>query len=274
MFAYDFMIKAFFAGLAIAIATPCVGVIVVLKRFSMIGDTLSHASLAGVAVGLITGFNPVAGSVAACVVAAFGIEAVRKLFPRYAEIALSVILSTGVGLAGVLAGFISNSANFGSFLFGSIVAISDFELYLTIAACAVIIALFLFLYKALFYMTFDEESAKLAGVPVRRVNLVFTLMIALTVSVSVRTIGILIISSLMVLPVACALQISKSFKQTVVYSVLFGAAFVLVGLTASYYAALKPGGAIALTGVASLILTYAVKKLLAAAKRKSSAVSG
>lgn len=272
MFEFDFMIKAFVAGLAIAAATPCVGVIVVLRRFSMIGDTLSHASLAGVAIGLLAGLNPVAGSVIACVVAAFGIEAVRKLFPKYAEIALSVILSTGVGLAGVLSGFLASSASFSSFLFGSIVAISDMETYLTVAACAVILILFLVLYKALFYMTFDEESAKLAGVPVRRVNFIFTLMIALTVAVSVRTIGILIISSLIVLPVACAMQLSKSFKQTVVFSVLFGAAFVIVGLTASYYAALKPGGAIALTGVAALILTYAIKTPLQAAKRKSAAV--
>jgi len=236
----------------------------------MIGDTLSHASLAGVAVGLIAGFNPVAGSVIACVVAAFGIEAVRRLFPRYAEIALSVILSAGVGLAGVLSGFITNAASFSSFLFGSIVAVSDGELYLTIAACAVILALFLLLYKALFLMT--EESARLAGVPVRRVNHLFTLMIALTVAVSVRTIGILIISSLMVLPVACAMQISKSFKQTVAISALMGAAFVIIGLTLSFYAGLKPGGAIALTGVAALVLTYVIKRPLQAI-RKSSSVS-
>ncbi len=272
MFQYDFMIKAFAAGLAIALVTPCVGVVVVLKRFSMIGDTLSHASLAGVAVGLIAGFNPVAGSVIACVVAAFGIEAVRRLFPRYAEIALSVILSAGVGLAGVLSGFITNAASFSSFLFGSIVAVSNEELYLTIAACAVILALFLLLYKALFLMTFDEESARLAGVPVRRVNHLFTLMIALTVAVSVRTIGILIISSLMVLPVACAMQISKSFKQTVAISALMGAAFVIIGLTLSFYAGLKPGGAIALTGVAALVLTYVIKRPLQAI-RKSSSVS-
>lgn len=261
MFEYDFMIKAFAAGIVIAVITPSVGVVVVLKRFSMIGDTLSHASLAGVAAGLVGGINPIAGSIAACVLAAFSIEAVRKLFPKYSEIALSVILSTGVGLAGVLTGFIQNAASFNNFLFGTIVAITDFELYLITGAGALIFIAFLVMYKALLYMTFDEESAKLAGVPVRRVNFVFMLLIALTVSISVRTIGILIISSLMVLPVACSMQFSKSFKQTVIFSVMFGLLFVLAGLTISFYGNLKPGGTIALTGVASLIITYIVKKL-------------
>lgn len=261
MFEYGFMIKAFIVGAVIAIITPSVGVVVVLKRFSMIGDTLSHASLAGVAAGLIGGINPVAGSIAACVIAAFSIEAVRKLFPKYSEIALSVILSTGVGLAGVLTGFIQSAADFNSFLFGSIVAISDFELYLIIGAGAAILIAFLVMYKALLYMAFDEESAKLAGVPVRRVNFVFMLLIALTVSISIRTIGILIISSLMVLPVACSMQFSRSFKQTTVISVLFGLLFVLAGLSISFYGNLKPGGTIALTGVVSLVITYIIKKL-------------
>jgi len=260
MFEYDFMVKAFIVGIIIAVITPGVGVIVVFKRFSMIGDTLSHTSLAGVAIGLIAGINPVAGSIMACIAAAFGIEAVRKLFPRYSEIALAVILSAGVGLAGVLTGFIKNAASFNSFLFGSIVAIDDLELGLVAVSGAIILAFYIVLYKALFFMTFDEEAAKLAGVPVRRVNFIFTLLIALTISVAVRTIGVLIISSLMVLPVACAMQISRSFKQTTLFSILYGVAFVLIGLTISYYAALKPGGTIALTGIAFLALTYMLKK--------------
>jgi zinc transport system permease protein len=266
MFGFAFMIKAFIVGGVIALITPAVGTVVVLKRFSMIGDTLSHASLAGVAAGLIVSVNPedvypIVGSIAACVFAAFSIEGVRKLFPKYAEISLSVILTTGVGLAGVLTGFISSAASFNSFLFGSIVAISDFELYLIIGAGAAILAVFLMIYKALLYMTFDEEAARLAGVPVRRVNFVFMLLIALTVSIAIRTIGVLIISSLMVIPVACAMQLSRSFRQTVVISVFYGLVFVFLGLTVSYYAGLKPGGTIALTGVVFLVLTYAIKKV-------------
>lgn len=272
MFEYGFMVRAFIVGIIIAVITPSVGTVVVFKRFSMIGDTLSHASLAGVAVGLIAGVNPVAGSVAACVIAAFSIEAVRRMFPKYSEIALSVILSTGVGLAGVLSGFMPNAANFNSFMFGSIVAISDFELYLIIAASVVILVLFLVMYKALLYMVFDEEAARLSGVPVKRVNFVFMLLIALTISVAVRTIGVLIISSLMVLPVACSMQVSKSFRQTTIISVLYGVGFMLVGLIVSFYAGLKPGGTIALTGVVALVITYLIKGLRDSYVKKNQSV--
>jgi zinc transport system permease protein len=270
MFQYDFMIRAFITGMVIAVITPCIGSVVVFKRFSLIGDALSHASLAGVAAGLIGGINPVAGAVAICVTAAFGIEAVRKVFPKYAEIALAVVLSAGAGLTGVLSGFVRNAANFNSFLFGSIVAVSDFELYLVIATGAAVLLTFILLYRALFYMVFDEEAARLAGVPVRRVNFIFTLLIALTVSVAVRTIGALIVSSLMVLPVACAMQVAKSYAKTTVYAVLFGVGFMAIGLTLSFYAGLKPGGVIALTGVAILIITSLLKKCyVVMARRKS-----
>lgn len=264
IFQYDFMIRAFIAGIVIALVTPCIGAVVVFKRFSMIGDTLSHASLAGVAAGLIGGINPIVGSLAACLAAAFGIEAVRKLFPKSAEIALAVILSAGVGLAGILTGFIQNAATFNSFLFGSIVAIGDFELFLVIAAGLIVFFVFIILYKALFYMVLDEETAKHAGVPVRRVNFIFTVLIALTISVSVRTIGVLIVSSLMVLPVASAMQIAGSYKQTTVFAVIFGIGVILSGLVLSYYAGLKPGGTIALMGVVFLALTVTLKKFLRA----------
>lgn len=264
IFQYDFMIRAFIAGIVIALVTPCIGAVVVFKRFSMIGDTLSHASLAGVAAGLIGGINPIVGSLAACLAAAFGIEAVRKLFPKSAEIALAVILSAGVGLAGILTGFIQNAATFNSFLFGSIVAIGDFELFLVIAAGLIVFFVFIILYKALFYMVLDEEAAKHAGVPVRRVNFIFTVLIALTISVSVRTIGVLIVSSLMVLPVASAMQIAGSYKQTTVFAVIFGIGVILSGLVLSYYAGLKPGGTIALMGVVFLALTVTLKKFLRA----------
>lgn len=123
------MQRAFLVGILLALIIPCVGIVIVLKRLSMIGDALSHTSLAGVAAGLLFNINPVLGATAACVAAAFGIEAIRKKLPRYAEMSIAIILSAGVGLAGVLSGFVRSAASFNSFLFGSIVAISDGELY-------------------------------------------------------------------------------------------------------------------------------------------------
>lgn len=259
---YDFMQRAFIVGILIAIITPCIGVIVVLKRLSMIGDSLSHNSLAGVAAGLAAGVNPVLGAVVFSIAAAFSIEKIRKSFPKYSEIAIAVIMSTGIGLAGILSGFVKNSASFNSFLFGSIVAISDFELYMVVALSVIVILAVIFLYKELFYITFDEEAARLAGIPIGAINFVFTLLTAITISISARTVGTLVVSSLMVLPVASAMQIAKSYKQTVFYSIIFAAVFTISGLFVSYYANFKPGGTIVLIGVLTLVIILLCKNIV------------
>lgn len=262
IFKYDFMQRAFISGILIAIIAPCIGVVVVLKRLSMIGHSLSHVSLAGVAAGLIAGVNPVLGAAVFSVTAALGIEKVRKSFPNYAEIAIAVITSTGIGLAGILSGFVKNSASFNSFLFGSIVAISNFELMMIIVLASAVILTVYFLYKELMYIAFDEESARLAGIPVKVINFIFTLLTAITVSVSARTVGALVISSIMVLPVASALQIAKSYRMTIVYSVAFALIATISGLFVSYYADLKPGGTIVLISVVILVFVLIYKNFI------------
>jgi zinc transport system permease protein len=213
-----------------------------------------------VAAGLIMGANPILGAVVACTLAALGIEAIRKRIPRYAELSIAIVMSAGVGLAGVLSGFVKSAANFNSFLFGSIVAISDFELWMTVAIGALVLAGFLVFYRELFFIALDERSARLAGVPVQAVNALFTILTAITVSVAARTVGALIVSSLMVIPVACAMQVSRSYRQTVIYGVLFALLFMMVGLFAAYYLGLRPGGAVVLTGVICLVALFAIKR--------------
>ncbi|NLZ82009.1 MAG: metal ABC transporter permease [Clostridiales bacterium] len=261
IFEYAFMQKAFIVGILLAIIIPCIGVIVVLKRLSMIGDALSHTSLAGVAAGLLLGINPIVGSIITCIIAALGIEAIRKKIPRYSEMAIAIIMSAGIGLAGVLSGLVNSSANFNSFLFGSIVAISDFEMALVVGVSVIILTTFLLLFKELFYISLDERSARLAGIPVNTINFIFTVLTAVTVSIAARTVGALIVSSLMVIPVSCSMQIGKSYKQTVLYSICFAVAFTIIGLFISYYARLKPGGTIVLVGVICLILILLLKML-------------
>lgn len=260
MFEYAFMQRAFLVGILLAIIIPLIGVIVVLKRLSMIGDALSHTSLAGVALGLLLGIDPIVGAVVACVVAAFSIEAIRKKIPRYAEISISIIMSVGIGLASVLTGFIDDGAAFNSFLFGSIVAISDTEVLLVLIVTVIVVATFLLLYKELMFITFDEQGAVLAGLPVKKINFIITLLTAITVSVAARSVGALIVSSLMVIPVACAMQVANSYKKTVIYSVLFAVLFTVVGLVLSYYFNLKPGGTIVLTGVIVLIPLMVIRR--------------
>ncbi|NLW12467.1 MAG: metal ABC transporter permease [Clostridiaceae bacterium] len=270
---YDFMRRALLAGLLLAIIIPLVGTVVVFKRLSMIGDALSHTSLAGVAAGLLLGINPVLGAIAVSIIAALSIEVIRKKLPRYSELSIAIVTSAGIGLAGVLSGFVNNSANFNSFLFGSIVAISGFEQLLVIIVSAVVLISFLLLYKELFYIALDESSARLAGIPVKLVNFIFTLLTAITVSVAARTVGALVVSSLMVVPTACAMQLARSYRQTVALSVLFAVSFTISGLFLSYYADLRPGGTIVLIGVIVLILIIMAKALIGRFGGRNAAVA-
>lgn len=268
IFEFEFMRRAFLVGILLAIIVPCIGIIVVLKRLSMMGDALAHSSLAGVAAGLVMGINPVLGAVITCIVAALSIEFIRKKLPRYSEMSIAIIMSAGIGLAGVLSGFVQNSANFNSFLFGSIVAISNMETLMVTMVSILVLLAFIFLYQELFHIAFDERSARLAGIPVATINFVFTILTAITVSVAARTVGALIVSSLMVVPVAAAMQLGKSYRQTVLYSILFAVLFTIIGLFLAYYAGLKPGGTIVLVGVASLLLIFLIKKIAAAGSRQ------
>lgn len=249
-----FMQRAFIVGLVLAVIIPCIGVVVVLRRLSMIGDALSHVSLAGVAAGLLMGVNPIAGAMCACILASLGIDVIRRRFPRNSELGIAVTMSAGIGLAGVLSGLGPGGTSFNSFLFGSIVAISPVDVAIVCGVGVCVLAVFTLLYRELFYVTLDEQLARLSGVRVGAVNFAFTLLTAATVSVSSRTVGALIVSSLMVLPVACAMQIAKSFRGVLTLSIGFGAVFMAVGLTVSYYLDLRPGATVVLVAVLVFVL--------------------
>lgn len=266
IFSYGFMLRAFAAAICISIIAPCIGMTIVLKRLSAIGDATSHSALAGIAAGLAFGFNPIVGAVIFSILAVFATEGFRRAFGRYADIAPTVVLSAGVGLTAVFSGFISgSSANLNSFLFGSLVTVSPFEMYLTIGLSAVVLFVTMIFKRELFFVAFDEEAAKLSGVPVDAVNLIFMIMTALTVSVAARTVGALMISSLMVIPVACAMAVSGSYKKTLMLSVMFAMIFTISGLFISFYIRpsggdLKPGGTIVLLGVAVLAVILMIKR--------------
>ena len=256
---YSYMIKALIVGFVLAIIIPCMGVVVVNKKISLIGDALSHVSLSGVMIGLIAGFSPIIGAIITCILASLLLEFIRKKFPSYQEISTAIIMSTGIGVASILSGFVNKSANFESFLFGSIIAITPFEFYLILFVSLIVLITFLYFFRDLMYISFDEMSARLSGVNVDRINTIFMILIAITISVSARTVGILIISSLMVIPVGCAMQFSKGYIKTTILSALFGVFFTMTGLILSFYLGLKPGGSIVLTGVITLLLIILIK---------------
>lgn len=253
---YDFMQKAFAAGIMVAFTCPLIGIFIVLKRLSMIGDTLSHASLAGIAAGMLWGFYPFWGALIFSMIAAFLIERLRKSFARYEELSNSIILSTGIGLAVVFIGLAKGyNTDLMGYLFGSIAAVSTQDIYLMIFLSIIIIFSVFILYHKLFYIAFDEEGAQISGISVSFLNIYLTLLTAFTVVVSMRIVGVFMVSSLLVIPVASAMQVGKGFKNTLWLSVAFALIAVIIGLFLSYYLDIAPGGTIVLFSVLILIMT-------------------
>jgi zinc transport system permease protein len=262
LFNYEFMQRAFAAGLLVAVICPLIGTFVVMRRLSMIGDTLSHASLAGIAAGMLGGLYPLWGALIFSLIAAIGVEKLRKRFSQYAELSISIVLSASIGLAVVLISLANSfNADLMSYLFGSIIAVSMLDIYIILALSIIIIASVWLFYKEFFYMAFDEEGAELAGIPVAKLNMYFTVLTAMTIVVSMRVVGMMMVSSLMVIPVACGLLTSKSFKNTIFLSVIFALISVIIGLFSSYFFDLAPGGSIVLTSVFVLLIVLTVKKI-------------
>jgi len=261
MLNYEFMQRAFLVALCISVMTPMIGQVIVLRRMSTVGDALSHTGLAGVAIGLSIGINPVVGAFVMAVLAGLTLEIIRRKFAQYAELSVSITLSLGVGLAAVFSSFVSGASFYG-FLFGSIVAISTTELITITVLTGFVAAVTCGLYRPLLHIAFDEESALTAGIPVKIINLVFTTLTAIVVAISARTVGALIVSSLMVIPVACAMQVSRGYKQNLILSILFAIIFTMAGLTLSFYYDLRPGGTIVLIAIATLVVLIIAQPLL------------
>ena len=261
MFEYAFMQNAFIVALLISIVCPLIGMFLVLRRYSMIGDALSHASLAGVAVGLLFDWNPV-----------LSIEVLRRRFRRYAELILVIILSLSVGIAITIISAGLVHTNVESFLFGSILTVSTGDVYSVVALSIISLAVIARLYPQLVMLTFDEDGAQIAGVRSKLINYIFAVLVAATISVSIRIVGIVYagvsVATIIALPVATALQLRKGFRRTLIYSVVFSFIDILSGLLLSYYIDAAPGGVTALTSVAMLLLVIAYKECVFSLQEK------
>ncbi len=259
IFQYSFIQRGLEAGILIAIIAPLIGIFLVLRRYSLIADTLSHVSLAGVAIGLLAGINPIITALATSGAAALAIEKLRSSKKVYGETALSIFLSGGLALAVVLISLAHGfNVNLFSYLFGSIVTVKQSDVMLIAVLGLVIIVLLFSFYKELVYISFDEEAAKVSGIPVKAINFIFILLAAMTVALAIPIVGILLISALIVIPVVTALQLKKSFSTTLWYAEGFSIFSVVSGILLSYYFDLSPGGTIVLITLAlfSLILVF------------------
>ena len=258
---YSFMQRAFIVGNMIGIICPLIGVVLSLRRLALIGNTLAHVALAGVALGLILNVYPVSMALAVAIIAALGVEKLRKSYKDYAELSLSIILAAGLGFATILISLSNSSSGIFSYLFGSISLVGKQDIYIVIPLGALIIGVMITFYYSFFYLAFNEEEARLAGVPVKILNILFMIMVAVTVSLSMRIVGGLLVASLISLPVATGLQLANSYKTTIIYSVITGILAVNTGLVLSFYFDLAPGGTIILASTGLLLMAMVRNKL-------------
>jgi zinc transport system permease protein len=270
MLNFVFMQNALFVSLCISVLCPCIGIFLVLRRHSMIGDTLAHASLAGVTLGLSLNINPVLGAFVFTSLSGALIEFLRNSFKKYADLILTIVLSLSVGVAITIISSGSVGANADSFLFGSILTVTKFDMLLILGLSILSVMTLVFLYHQLIYIAYDEDAARVAGVKVKLLNYVFYVLVAAAVSASIRIVGVLVLSSMIALPVATALQLEKGFKTTLFYSILFSVLDIMLGLFLSYYLNVAPGGFTALVSVMVLVAVLVGKRLISVCTAKRS----
>lgn len=267
--AYSFMQRAVIAGLIVAVLCPTIGIYLVLRRLSMIGEMFAHISLAGVALGIFTGIYPLASALGLSLLAAAALEALRRNYRILGDLAIAILISAGIGLAVVLISLSrAFNADLFSYLFGSVIAISTKDLQLIALVGTIVILLVYLLQKELFFIAFDEEAARAAGVRVDLVNTLFVVATALTISLAMRVVGILLVSSLITVPVAAALQLGRSFRATVYCSYIVAVISVIAGLTLAYHADVAPGGSIVLVSVALFFISVVYRRVAGLGGRK------
>lgn len=258
MLEFDFMRRSLLVGLMIALIIPMIGVIMVNRKTSMIGDALSHSSLAGIGFGLILGINPMWTSLLICIIASFSIELIRSKFKNYGDMATALVMSTGIGIAAILSDYTPGGSSFESFMFGSITTVSSQDVIMVGVIFVLVALVSFYFYYALLYNAINPTMARLAGVKTKLINNIFTFITAITVAISSKTVGALLITSLMTIPVAISLLLAKSYKATYKLSLIFSVLFTMIGISASYYLGIKPGGAIVLVGIGFLIIVSLV----------------
>ncbi|WP_198550064.1 metal ABC transporter permease [Macrococcoides caseolyticum] len=263
---FDFIRYSFISGILIGLLAPLIGTFIVVRRLSLIADALSHVTLGGIAFGMLLTkllaftINPVWTGILFSIAGSLMIEKLRSVYKHYQELAIPIIMSLGIGLSVIFISFADgfNQDLFG-YLFGSISAVT-FNDVIVIFSIFIVVVLFIgLLYKELFILSFDEEYASIIGVP-RYVHILFMLMVALVISASMRVVGILLVSSLITLPVASAMRLTRSYKELMVWSVLIGEFAVITGLVTAFYLDITPGGVIVMLLVAILILSIMIKK--------------
>ncbi|CAM4462774.1 metal ABC transporter permease [Paenibacillus phoenicis] len=270
MLDYAFMQRAFWAGALIGSIAPVIGVFLMLRRQALMADTLSHVSLAGVALGAVLGWNPALAGFVAAILGGLLIEQLRRSYRAYSEMPVAIVMTSGLALAVVLMSLRSNlSQSFSAYLFGSIVAVSDTQLVLMAGVALLGAAYFIVLRRPLYSLTFDEETARISGIPVKWLSFSFAVFTGMAVAAAIPIVGVLLVSSLIVLPASLALRLARGFAAAIVIAVASGLTGIFSGLTASYYLDMPPGGTIALILLLFLLAGIAGQKVRGSLARRN-----
>lgn len=261
LFHYSFIVRGFEAGIIIALIAPVIGIFLVLRRYSLIADTLSHISLAGVAIGLLLGINPFISAIIATVFSSVVIERLRISKRVLGESTLAIFLSGSLALAIILISLAHGfKVDLFNYLFGSIVTVSSSDVLIIAIFGVFVIAAIIAFYKELVFVTVDEEAAKVSGIPTKFINILLIILAAFTVSLAMPIVGVLLISALIVIPVVTALQFRKSFMQTIIIAEIVSVFSVISGIISSFYLNLSTGGTIVLITTGIFILSLSVKR--------------
>ncbi|MER2063217.1 MAG: metal ABC transporter permease [Alkalibacterium sp.] len=248
MFFYGFMQRAFQASILISLIAPMLGLFLILRRQSLMADTLSHVSLAGVALGLLLGYDPTWMNILVVVVVAGILEYLRKVYRTYSEISIAILMSGGMAVALVLMGLNDSGANVSmqQFLFGSIVTISVQQVWMLLILTIIIIVLYSVFRKPMYTLTFDEETAYTAGLPIQFMSVMFNILTGVTIALIMPIVGALLVSAILILPAAISIRVSKSFNGVIFIGIGVALVGMILGLVGSYYLGTPPGASITL----------------------------
>lgn len=269
LFQQDFMLRALAAGMILGIMAPVIGSIVVVRRLSFIADTLGHFSLVGISVSLflstfgISVFfeRPLYLGILFSVVGGFLIEMFRRSYKNYKEISMVIVISLGSALSAIFFSLSKKTGSLYQYLFGSILTITDYYLILILITALIVTLLFAFFGKQILSVSFGERTAKFLGVNVGLFQMVFMMVLSVVVSVLLESAGVLLISSMMIIPVAASMRVGWSFKSTLILSIVFSELSVFFGLWLAYSLTIPSGAAIVSVNVIILIVIAVTKRI-------------
>ncbi|MCM3548352.1 metal ABC transporter permease [Shouchella clausii] len=264
MFFHGFMQRAFQASLLISIIAPLLGLFLILRRQSLMADTLSHVSLAGVALGLLIGVNPTWTNLLVVAAIAIMLEYLRVVYRTYSEISIAILMSVGMALALFLMGLNEGGAtlSMNQFLFGSIVTISQQQVWMLFILTIMISLLYFVFRKPMYILTFDEEIAFTAGLPIKTMSILFNVLTGVTIAIIMPIVGALLVSAIIVLPAAISMRLSKSFNGVIFIGIVIALIGMLSGLVASYELGTPPGASIILIFMILFAATALIKQIL------------